>query len=94
MNGDIREAKAAIKCDLYVLGWASVGLSATLGLCALLGPSALALAGVVGIAVIWKACWSKRRLSKQFWWYCWGGLLVLDIGIALYGTHPWVPGLK
>jgi hypothetical protein len=94
MNSDIREAKAAIKCDLYVLGWASVSLSATLGLCVLIGPTALGIAAIVGIAAVWKARWSKHRLSKRLWWYCWGGLLVLDAGMALIETHPWIYGVK
>jgi len=92
MNDDIREAKAATECDLYVLGWAAVSLSTTLGLCVLIGPTALGIAAIVGVAAIWKARWSKRRLSKRLWWYCWCGLLMLDAGIALFEAHPWVSG--
>ncbi|WP_438394131.1 hypothetical protein [Caballeronia sp. DA-9] len=94
MNDNMHEAKAAIKCDLYVLGWVSVSLGAALGLCVLIGPAGLGIAAIVGVAGVWKACWSKHRVSKRLWWYFWSGLLVLDAGMAFFETHPWFFSVK
>jgi hypothetical protein len=87
MSDEMREAKIAITNDVGVVGWAAVSLIMMLALCVLIGPKAIGIAAVIGLAVFWKLNFSKRRLSKRFWWYCWFVILVLDVGLALYETQ-------
>ena len=86
-NDGMQGAREAIKYDALVLAWSSVSLIATFGLCVLIGVKAVGIAAVLILLAAWNLNWSKRRLPRRFWQWCWASLLVLDLVLAFLGTR-------